>query len=382
VNRRPSRLSIRSRLTLVYGGLFLVAGVVLLALTYVLVTASLMADPPSAPRSIGAPEDGPPDTERPVLPEVVRQVREDALSELLTQGGIALAMVGVTAIGLGWLVAGRMVQPLHRITSTARRIAHAPAADRRLGERIALEGPRDELKDLADTFDLMLERLDHSFDGQRRFIANASHELRTPLTLNRTLIEVALEPEDVPEETRRLGATLLAVNAQHERLIEGLLMLARSERDLHGPAYVDLADVAEHAAGVVRQGTVTIRTELAEAPTTGDALLLERLMRNLIDNGVKYNMAEHGWVHVSTGTRPDGTVALQVANSGPHVSPYEVSRLFEPFHRLNGDLPSVPGTGLGLSIVRAVVHAHHGDVHAEPRDEGGLTVTVTLPAST
>ena len=190
---------------------------------------------------------------------MVTEVTDDALDTVLTQGGIALGAVGAAAVTLGWLLAGRLLQPLHRVTETARRIAEAPAADRGLHERIALRGPRDEIRELADTFDLMLERLDRAFDGQRRFIANASHELRTPLTLNRALIEVAVHRRAAPPELRQLGETLLEINTRHERLIDGLLVLARSERDVAEHAYVDLADIIEHVVGQLPAGQVTVQ---------------------------------------------------------------------------------------------------------------------------
>jgi signal transduction histidine kinase len=185
---------------------------------------------------------------------IAGQVTDDALRTLLAQGGIALAVVGAAAIAFGWLIAGRLLQPVHRVTETARRIADAPAADRSLHERIALDGPNDEIKQLADTFDVMLERLDHSFDGQRRFIANASHELRTPLTLNRALLEIAVHRRAASPEVRQLGETLLEINTRHERLIDGLLLLARSERDLAERSFVDLADIVDHVAAQVPPG--------------------------------------------------------------------------------------------------------------------------------
>jgi len=390
VSRRG--FTIRARLTLVYGGLFLLGAAVLLGVTYVLASAKLVEDhplpnterpaaPPASAASakpsaeIDRPSSGP----DPDMPGMIREARENALTEVLSQGAIALAVVGVAAIGAGWLLAGRLLQPLQRITDTARRIADAPAADRNLGERIALSGPRDEITELATTFDHMLARLDHSFDGQRRFIANASHELRTPLTLSRTLIEVATD--NAAAETRELGTALLAINTRHERLIDGLLLLARSERELARRTYVDLADIAEHV--LARQDrAVTVLTDLREAPTTGDAVLLEQLVHNLVDNGVKHNLPADGWVSVTTEPGPAGTVLLRVSNTGPPVPATEVPRLFEPFHRLEGDrLAATAGTGLGLSIVRAVAGAHAGAVLAEPRAEGGLVVTVTLPAA-
>jgi signal transduction histidine kinase len=386
---RISRLTIRGRLTLIYGGLFLLAGVVLLGVTYVLVSQQLPAnvvlsgDPqrPIGQRAPMPPATGDRESNLQLYRQVVRDTRDNALETLLTQGGIALGIVGVVATGFGWLVAGRALQPLHRVTETARRIADAPAADRGLHERIGMARPDDELKELADTFDLMLERLDNSFDGQRRFIANASHELRTPLTLNRALLEVAVHRKGASPEIQQLGGTLLEINARHERLIDGLLLLARSEGTLAERSYVDLADIAEHVVARVPPGPVTVRVEPGEAPTAGNAVLLERLVQNLVDNGVRHNLPEGGWVRVATATE-GGQVQLTVTNSGPVVPRYEIPGLFEPFRRLGGDrLATSPGAGLGLSIVRAVARAHGGEVRAEPRDGGGLVVTVTLPGS-
>ncbi|MEU0560876.1 HAMP domain-containing sensor histidine kinase [Dactylosporangium sp. NPDC006015] len=385
-----NRLTIRARLTLVYGGLFLLAGLLLLGVTYVLLyqrlsgNAIISGTVSGLPPGVAAP---PPDGQL-----FVRQIRDDITTDtrqtLIVQGGIALAVIAAAATAFGWLIAGRLLQPLHQVTATARRIANAP--DRGLHERIALPGPHDEVKELADTFDLMLARLDHAFDGQRRFIANASHELRTPLTLNRTLLEVAVDPEDASPELRQLGRTLLAVNARHEQLIDGLLLLARSEREVTDRSFVDLADIVEHVAAQLSRpsgssrlppGKAAVDSAPQEAPTTGNAVLLERLVHNLVENGVRHNLPDGGWVHVSCGTRPDGTVALTVSNTGPVVPRYEIPRLFEPFRRLGPErvAAGVPGAGLGLSIVGAVARAHGGRVRAEPRDGGGLVVTVILP---
>jgi signal transduction histidine kinase len=236
---------------------------------------------------------------------------------------------------------------------------------------------------LADTFDVMLARLDHAFDGQRRFIANASHELRTPLTVNRSLLEVALYRSASSPEQRQLGETLLEMNARQERLLDGLLVLARSEREVTERSYVDLADVVEHVVEQVPPGSVIVEADAREAPTAGNPALLERLVHNLVDNGVRYNVAEGGWVRVVSGPGPNGTVALTVSNTGPVIPRYDVPQLFEPFHRGNGDRLSVTskGTGLGLSIVLAIARAHGGDARAEPREGGGLVVTVTLPTT-
>lgn len=378
---RGRRMTIRMRLTLVYAGLFLLAGVLLLAVTYALMSQQVpgprrtMISGPPTPSGTPPP---PMADNWQVITRIEEDARQDALNALLTQGGIALAVVGAAAIAFGWLLAGRMLQPLHRMTETARRIADSPAADRGLRERIALSGPNDEIKELADTFDLMLEHLDHAFDGQRRFIANASHELRTPLTLNRALLEVAVHKGPVSAEVRHLGETLLEINARHERLIDGLLVLARSEGEIGERSYVDLADIVEHVAAQVPPGPVTVHTAAEEAPTTGNPVLLERLVQNLVENGVRHNRPDGGWVRVGSAAGADGLVVIEVSNTGPVVPKYEIPTLFEPFRRLGADRLSSPGAGLGLSIVRAVARAHGGDAHAEPRPGGGLVVTVTL----
>jgi signal transduction histidine kinase len=358
------KLTVRGRLTLVYGGLFFAAGLVLLGATYVLVSQSVPGQTLISSSAGPASLDG-----NLLVQRVADDTRASALHTLVAQGGIALVVISAAAIGLGWLIAGRMLQPLHRITETAQRIANAPAA---LHERISLDGPKDEIKELADTFDVMLARLDQAFDGQRRFIANASHELRTPLTLNRTLLEVALTPPTVSAEMRQLGTTLLEINDRHGRLIDGLLVLAQSERAITERSYVDLADIVEHVAGE------PIKVSAAPAPVIGNPILLERLVQNLVENGMRYNVPG-GWVAVSCGVLPPGYAVLEVTNTGPVIPRYEVPGLFEPFRRHGTERLAAPGAGLGLSIVRAVARAHGGDVRAEPREGGGLIATVTLP---
>jgi signal transduction histidine kinase len=387
-------MSIRVRLTLLYASAFLLAGAVLIALTYVYFEQSLSQHAvtrAAATEQITADFlDSTAHSGTDQLHEALRaqfkQDRDDTLRSLLTWSLISLGVVGLLAGALGWLLAGRVLRPLQQITATAHRVA-----DRSLHERIALSGPDDEIKHLADTFDAMLERLDRSFDGQRRFVANASHELRTPLTINRTLIQVALDTPDTPPATRDLGTTLLEVNQRHERLIDGLLILATSDQSLTELQPTDLADLARsaaaHCAGAARQASVEIRTALTAAPVTGDPVLLERLAHNLIDNAVRYNHTDHGWIAVTTGTE-DGHAHLTVANTGPTIPADEVSGLFEPFRRLDATDrladPATParGAGLGLSIVRSVAHAHHGTVYADPRPDGGLTIHVRIPAAT
>ncbi|GAB3433211.1 sensor histidine kinase [Flindersiella endophytica] len=388
--------TIRARLTLSYAGAFFLAGAILIALTYIFLGQSL--DRQLATR-VGNTEQhitaylsqanahaGPRAAQlKATLRTQFEQDRDEALRRMLIWSLASLGVVGVGAGGFGWLLADRALRPLKQITSTARRVA-----DRSLHERIALDGPGDEIKDLADTFDAMLERLDRSFDGQRRFVANASHELRTPLTLNRTLIEVALDTPDVPRSTRQLGTTLLEINRRHERLIDGLLVLVSGEQRLTEHTVVDLADVVRHVATAsshaAREARVEVRPDLATAPVAGDPVLLERLAYNLLDNAIRYNVAEHGWVSVTTGT-VDDHVVLTVENTGPTVPEYDVGGLFEPFRRLAstdrlteaGPASAGRGAGLGLSIVRSVAHAHGGQVHARPRPDGGLFVCVQLP---
>ncbi|MGW2200401.1 sensor histidine kinase, partial [Streptosporangium sp. NPDC001682] len=294
-------------------------------------------------------------------------LHEAATTSMLTLGGIALVVVGGAAAGFGWLVTGRVLAPLHQVTETARRIAAAPAADRGLHERIALRGPDDEVKDLADTFDVMVERLDRSFDGQRRFVANASHELRTPLTLGRALVELAMHRKSASEDVKQLGENLLEINTRHERLIVGLLLLAGSENEITERLPVDLADVLSHVvaqcAPEAGQAGIEITEHAGEALTLGDALLLERMVHNLVENGVRHNAKEGGWVRATSRVRADGRAEVEVSNSGPAVPPYELPALFEPFRRLGAErMVTAKGAGLGLSIVRSVARAHGGEV--------------------
>jgi signal transduction histidine kinase len=372
---RP-RLTIRLRLTLVYGGLFVAADLLLLGATYLLVSRQLHSTAAfvQTVNNSSGPEADP--------RTVASQVTDTALSTLLVQGGAAMLAIGTAVVTLGWLVAGRLLRPLHLVTRTARRIADAPhTTGRGLHERIELDGPRDEITELADTFDEMLERLDHAFDAQSRFIANASHELRTPLTLNRALLEVAVHRNPRSEPVQQLGTTLLEINSRHERLVNGLLLLAQSERDLDERSYVDLADVADHVVTGLPSDGPTVHVDTTEAPVLGSPVLLERLAHNLVENALRYNLPDNGWVRLETATTSPTTVTLRVTNTGPPVSRLETSALFEPFRRLGTDrLRSThPGTGLGLSIVRAVARAHGGNVEAVPRTDGGLTVTVSLP---
>ncbi|XVQ16246.1 sensor histidine kinase [Spirillospora sp. CA-255316] len=382
-------MSVRARLTLVYGALFLVSVTVLVAVSYFLTASAIeqrfsvnpMAGrirPEQLERILTAADRAQAATA--AKAELNRQLNEqkaDVLAQLLQSSLLMLLAFGVLAVLIGYLVAGRMLRPLHTVTATARRLSES-----NLHERIALEGPQDEIKDLADTFDRMLDRLGGAFDAQRRFVANASHELRTPLTINRTVLEVALAGRRNPPETKALAEVLLGNTARHERLIEGLLLLARSERELQARTPTPLPDVVRSALDQLEEpsGEIEVEARLGDAAVDGDPVLLERCAVNLLENALKYNVPG-GRVWVRTGRR-DGTAVLHVANTGKPVPSYEVERIFEPFRRLRADrVGSADGAGLGLSIVRAVVEAHGGTVETVPRPDGGLAITVRFPAS-
>ncbi|HCT75511.1 MAG TPA: two-component sensor histidine kinase [Micromonosporaceae bacterium] len=380
------KLTIRARLTLLYTALFTSAGAVLLSVTYVLVERQL-------PKAAGAgfivkgsvagdaiPTDLPVEKQEAIsaiLSQQVDEVRQATLTTLFTQGGVALVLILAAAAAISWLIAGRALQPLQQITDTAARIAHD---GRGLHQRIGLDGPQDEVKRLADTFDQMLARLDNSFDGQRRFVANASHELRTPLALNRALIELAITRSEASTDAQQLGEALLKVNERHEKLIEGLLMLADSETEISERAPLDLADVAGHVLETLPVNGHRVTRLLDPAPCTGDPVLLERLVQNLIENAAKHNVTDHGWIRVETST-VGGRARFTVLNSGPVVPRYEMETIFLPFRRLGRERTGssvTRGLGLGLSIVRAIATAHGGEVNAAPRPSGGLVVTAQI----
>ena len=286
---------------------------------------------------------------------------------------IALGIVALIGMGFGWLMAERALRPLARITETARRVA-----GRSLHERIALTGPKDEIKELADTFDSMLERLDRAFDGQRMFVGNASHELRTPLAINRTLIEVALGRTDVPPEFRLLGDTLLAVNARQERLLDGLLTVARSEQGLVDVVPVDLADVAGHVLDQTPLNGLDLRRDLGPAATSGDPVLLERVVQNLVQNAVAYN------VEGRLGVGPDGD-QRRPRRGGGHEHRPGGAGVRGPGAVRAVPAAAQPGRVGGRHRARAVDrpvggdHATAATVTATPRAGGGLVVRVTLP---
>lgn len=380
IRRLPPR-TVRLRLTLLYGALFAVSGVVLLAVTYLLVSHSTgrlvlishrSGPPVSDPDALLAP-----------LPDAMAQARAQAtrqhaaeLHELLVQSGIALAITLVISIVLGWLVAGRVLRPLQTMTAAIRQISA-----RNVHERLAAGGPRDELTDLADTVDGLLGRLETALDAHKRFVANAAHELRTPLTLQHALLEETLTDRAATLSSFQATFERLLLNSeQQERLLESLLTLTRSERGLDRRRPLDLAMVADHVLLTPRPEAdrLRVRADTAPALAAGDQTLVERLVTNLVDNATHYNHAD-GWVEVTTATLA-GRAVVSVANTGPVIPAEQVDRLFEPFQRLGDRTARNDGHhGLGLSIVRAIATAHDATVTARSRAEGGLIVEVAFP---
>lgn len=377
--------SLRLRLTVVFGVMFFVAAAAVLAVTVVLVGNSMRYGLDLAfPGSYSIDPGMSPDVQKYLAqqqaaqPATKRIMLASMQDNLLFKGGLTVLTVGVVATTAGWLVAGRLVRPLSMISSTAERIA-----GRTLHRRIDLQAPPGEVKSLADSFDSMLDRLDQAFAGQSRFISNAAHELKTPIAVNRTLVEVAMGRPEAPPEVRQLGENLLAVAARHERLIDALLTLARAEDSLTELVPLDLAELAESvldsAAVEAERRGVTMDDQVQPATVTGDPVLLEQVVRNLVDNALRYNVPG-GKVTVRTSMgRQDAEIL--VGNTGPVISAHEIPVLFAPFRRLTDRVGSARGSGLGLSIVRAVAQAHGGEATALPRRGGGLTVRVLLPVA-
>jgi signal transduction histidine kinase len=396
----PAR-TIRLRLTLVYGSLFLLSGAALLTITYFLVRHEyadnffissgngriakvLVTQGGVSPKESGAivgprPLTGllaAPPSKQAVLAAANAQLSGAALHQLLVDSGIALAIMAGISIWLGWVISGRALRPLRTITNAAREISAS-----NLHRRLALEGPDDELTQLGTTFDGLLGRLEASFDAQRQFVANASHELRTPLTLERTLLEVALgDPDPSIESLRRTCRHVLAVGEQQERLIEALLTLSRSQRGLDRHEPVDLAAIAAAASAAVDRDGLTFDTAFRPAHTSGDPRLVERLVANLVSNAVHHNVPD-GSVTVETETREEQAI-VRLTNTGPAIPPGELARVFEPFQRVNIDrTQNVNGLGLGLSIVDAIAKAHNAEIATVARPGGGLQIEVAFPAS-
>ena len=389
------RLTVRTRLTLLYAGLFAVCGAIVVAVSYTLV-AGLGAS--GQEQGKGA-QPSPSDLARFAAqcrsaelnvrpdPHVLAKCasyfqlqgaqgqRDLTLSYLLQYSLITLAVVIAFAAILGWVAAGRALRPVHRITAAAR-----AASEHNLSGRVASTGPRDELRELAETFDEMLGRLQAAFEGQQRFMANASHELRTPLAVMRATVDVVLgNPDSTPGDLRAMAADIRAAVDHAEHLIGALLILARNERGLTVHEEVDLATVAEDvldtAAGL---GDRRVHATLEPAVVSGDPVLAQHLIANLVDNAIRYNIAA-GDIWISTRTMADRS-QLTVANTGPVISPVDASRVFQRFERLS-DRTSHEGFGLGLAIVASIAAIHDGTATARPRDDGGLSVTVTIPSA-
>lgn len=397
--RRRRGPALRVRLTLLATGLVAAVSAVLLWLGWMLVGEVAASLPTLAPQT-------------PVLVdgvsvpagEIAAALGRSARTEVLQVGSVAFALVVVAAGMVSWVLTGHVLRPVHEVTATARRLSAES-----LDERIDLEGPRDEVAELADTFDAMLDRLQAAFDAQRRFVANASHELRTPLAVLRTEIDVTLaDPDADVAELRRMAGVLRDATRRAEGLVEGLLLLARTEAAEHRAAAadepVDLDLAAKRALDAVRaevegrrlrvdatsRSSDALPAGVLKNVVVGDAALLERVVGNLVENAVRHNV-EGGWLAVSARRLPDKAedkaaedegpprVELVVASSGPELDPARVPDLFEPFRR--GADRVGTGSGLGLSIVRAVVRSHGGSVDAEPVPGGGLSVRVVLPAA-
>lgn len=380
------RPTIRLRLTVTYGLVFLITGAVLLTIGYVIVRHNInaplhfretlrrlgLAAPGFRPEATIPPGNSVANITR----EVRAQLVASALHRLLAEYILALGIMTLVSVAAGWLLAGRALRPLRDITAAARRVS-----GENLGERIALSGPEDELKELADTFDRMLSRLDDAFASQRHFVANASHELRTPLAIMRTEVDVALaDPDAGVDDLRAMGEAVRETIDRCERLIEGLLVLARSEAAATREETVDLAALAADCITDLRaqaeHAEIDVRPHLNPARARGDGRLLERLIANLLDNGIRHN-ERRGFLEVSTSSH-DGKVELKVVNGGAPIDPAQLQALTEPFSRLDR---SVDGFGLGLSIVRSIASAHGGTTTLAAREGGGLEVTVEVASA-
>ncbi|GLZ15393.1 two-component sensor histidine kinase [Actinomadura sp. NBRC 104425] len=359
--------TVRMRLTALYGGLFMISGTLLLALNFWLFSRSKVG-------LVVITDHGNPRQFR----ELLRAGRDAQLRELLLQSGTALAVMVVVSIALGWLVAGRVLRPLRTMTATIQRISAS-----NVHERLAFAGPRDELKDLADTVDGLLERLAAALDAHKRFVANAAHELRTPLTLERALLEETLtDREATLHSYRATSERLLEISRDQGSLLEALLTLTGSERGLDRRDPFDLADLARRAVEATRTEAdgrgIRVHTRIEPAASTGHLALAARLVANLVENAVHHNVPG-GRVEVATETRA-GRASVSVVNTGPVIPPDQVDRLFEPFQRLGGRSSHGNGHhGLGLSIVRAIATAHDATLTAHALPDGGLLVEVAFP---
>lgn len=361
----PAVHRLRLRFTLLYGLMSVVSGMILLAIVFVLARDLPPADAPAPTGAVGPGAIEPP------------AAYLDFRADMLVVTGIALTLMAPVSLALGWLFAGRMLHPVQAMTASLRQISGS-----NVHERLAVTGPRDEFKDLADTVDGLLTRLEKALDGHKRFVANAAHELRTPLTVEHALIEEPLiDPGATVEAYRANFERLLALNQQRGQLLESLLTLAGSE---HGHDRVERVDLAGTVRQAIRDRTANldrhglrVRAAVRPAWLLGDPTLVTRLVTNLCDNAIHHNIPA-GVIDIST-RHDTGRALLVITNTGPVVPPDEVPRLFEPFQRLHR-VSDAAHHGLGLSIVRAIVAAHSAELNAYPRPGGGLTVEITFPA--
>ena len=397
VARRCLPQRVGPRLTLTFAALFLAAGSVLLGLTYALVDASLphtkTAHSVSKQQQIKLTEDCASKArgDKALTNDCIQRAyaaglgagssdqRTRALDSLLTYSLIGLGVTTLASGGIGWLVARRVLAPVRSITETARR-----ASDEHLGERLALAGPRDELRELADTFDEMLDRLDRAFAAQRQFVANASHELRTPLAAMRTAIDVTLaKPARTQRQLEDMAVRVRRSTEQAQRMVDALLTLTVSEQGHHQAEELDLMalaeDALEQAADGIRERGLTLTADLEPGRIRGDEHLVGRLVWNLVDNAVRHNVAA-GWIKITTGS-DDGAAFLRVTNSGEAIPDSAVGALAEPFYRQAGRIGDGGGFGLGLSIARSVTSAHGGTLTVTNPAGGGLDVVVRMPRS-
>ena len=389
------RATIRLRLTAFFTALFVLLGTMVLAVAYLKTRDSLEQDEQRSQRRVteqyGYSEEqvdlfnnlalppGRADAPRraenvgQVILGVQRDIKDDALHQLLMGSGTALvAMVGVAGL-MGWLVAGRVTRSLRQITERARDLS-----EENLNERLAFDGPHDELKELADTLDGMLARLEVAFDAQRNLSAHVSHELRTPLSIIRGEADLAIADPAASTGARELASTVRAAVVRTEALLDSLLALARSESTMNERDRVDIADVAGDVVGEwIEQADaagVDVDLSLETAVVRGDRFLLQRLVANLVDNAVKHNR-HGGWMHLGVSTEGADAV-VTVTNTGDRITEQQIEEITKPFQRIDGRRP---GYGLGTTVVQSVVRSHGGSFSLAARPEGGLSISVRLP---
>ena len=393
--RRLWPRKVRTRLTLIYAAPFLVAGLAVFGLALFVLQKTILPTSPAPSLIASAKVVG--TTEQACQAYSITsaslcehayaayyagtvagtQAQQNTLAKLLGFWALGLGLMTFASGGLGWYISGRLLRPVREITETARR-----ASQQHLGERLALTGPRDELRELADTFDDMLERLDGAFAAQGRFVANASHELRTPLTVMRTAIDVTLaKPAPSARQLTDMAVRVRRSIDKAETMIEALLTLAVSDRGKLSTEQADLAtwaeDAIDTAAPEIERLNLTVEAKLDPAGTAGDPQLLERMITNLVGNAVRHNESG-GWIRLRTGSSP-GAAYVEIANGGPVIPDDKVAGLFEPFRRMESRTGSSDGVGLGLSIVRSVATAHHATVTARSQPGGGLAISVVIP---